>query len=167
VTRGADLNGRSFLHSYDHAADADGKLLEIIMTAPLIVAQWINMEYYFSSVSPEIYGSGSKVYHNVTGRIGVMAGSQSDLRMGLPTQTVMRDGAAYHEPMRLTAIIEAPRERITAIIERQPLLEKLFNNRWVLLIACEPSEAQYYRYVDGEWSVVGAEQVVETAVPQV
>lgn len=167
LTRGADLNGRSFLHSYDHAADADGKLLEIIMTAPLIVAQWINMEYYFSSVSPEIFGSGSKVYHNVTGRIGVMAGSQSDLRMGLPTQTVMRDGAAYHEPMRLTAIIEAPRERITAIIERQPLLEKLFNNRWVLLIACEPSEAQYYRYVDGEWSVVGAEQVGETAVPQV
>lgn len=168
LTRAADLKGRSFLHSYDHAADGDGKLLEIIMTAPLIVAQWINMEYYFSAVSPDVYGSGSKIYHNVTGRIGVMTGSQSDLRMGLPTQTVMRGEAAYHEPMRLTAIIEAPKERLTAIIGRQPLLEKLFNNRWVLLIACEPSEAQYYRYEDGGWSVVAdmAEQVGEATVPQ-
>src|SRR3712207_8571889 len=47
-----------------------GRLLEFIMTAPLIVAQWINAEYYFSTVDPERYGSGSKVYHNVTGRIG-------------------------------------------------------------------------------------------------
>ena len=168
LTRAADLNGRSFLHSYDHAADGDGKLLEIIMTAPLIVAQWISMEYYFSSVSPEVFGSGSKIYHNVTGRIGVMTGSQSDLRMGLPAQTVMRGEAAYHEPMRLTAIIEAPRERLAAIIERQPLLEKLFNNRWVLLIACEPSEAQYYRYDDGGWSAVAdlAEPVGEAIVTQ-
>ncbi len=168
LTRAADLNGRSFLHSYDHAADADGKLLEIIMTAPLIVAQWINMEYYFSAVSPEVYGSGSKVYHNVTGRIGVMTGSQSDLRMGLPIQTVMRGDDAYHEPMRLTAIIEAPMERITAIIGQQPLLEKLFNNRWVLLIAREPSEGQYYRYEDGRWSAVAdmAEEVGEATVPQ-
>lgn len=168
LTREADLNGRSFLHSYDHAMDGDGKLLEIIMTAPLIVAQWINMEYYFSAVSPEVFGSGSKIYHNVTGGIGVMTGSQSDLRMGLPTQTVMRGEAPYHEPMRLTAIIEAPRERLSAIIERQPLLEKLFNNRWLLLIACEPAEAKYYRYDGGRWFVVAdmAEQVGEAPVPQ-
>ncbi|HMV55580.1 MAG TPA: DUF2309 domain-containing protein [Nitrospira sp.] len=168
LTREADLNGRSFLHSYDHAMDGDGKLLEIIMTAPLIVAQWINMEYYFSAVSPEVFGSGSKIYHNVTGGIGVMTGSQSDLRMGLPTQTVMCGEAPYHEPMRLTAIIEAPRERLSAIIERQPLLEKLFNNRWLLLIACEPAEAKYYRYDGGKWFVVAdmAEQVGEAPVPQ-
>jgi hypothetical protein len=146
LTQSADLHGRSFLHSYDHLADADGRLLETIMTAPLIVAQWINMEYYFSAVAPDVYGSGSKVYHNVTGGIGVMTGSQSDLRMGLPIQTVMRGGDAYHEPMRLTAIIDAPRERIMAIVARQPILEKVFNNRWVLLIAREPSEGQYYRY---------------------
>ncbi len=155
LTQAADLHGRSFLHSYDHAEDTDGKLLETIMTAPLIVAQWISMEYYFSTVAPDVYGSGSKVYHNVTGRIGVMTGSQGDLRMGLPAQTVMSGRSHYHEPMRLTAIIHAPRDRIMAIIARQPLLEKLFNNGWMLLIACEPSEGRYYRYhgVAG-WHVV-------------
>ena len=164
LTQGIDLEGRSFLHSYDHRPDTDGKLLEIIMTAPLIVAQWINMEYYFSTVDPEVYGSGSKVYHNVTGRIGVMTGVQSDLRMGLPVQTVMNGARLYHEPMRLTAIIEAPRDRLSAIINRQPLLEGLFNNRWLNLIAYEPIERRYYRY-DGArgWTAVMTEVVDDGA----
>ncbi|MDP1768022.1 MAG: DUF2309 domain-containing protein [Nitrospirota bacterium] len=166
LTQGVDLEGRSFLHSYDHRPDLDGKLLEIIMTAPLIVAQWINLEYYFSTVDPETYGSGSKVYHNVTGRIGVMTGGQSDLRMGLPVQTVMNGPRPYHEPMRLTAIIEAPRDRISSIINRQPLLQGIFNNRWLHLIAYEPSERRYYRYEGaGEWVHVTIETVDnETAV---
>ena len=160
LTEGIDLAGRSFLHSYDHRPDTDGKLLEIIMMAPLIVAQWINMEYYFSTVAPEVYGSGSKIYHNVTGRIGVMTGGQSDLRMGLPVQTVMNGARLYHEPLRLTAIIEAPRDRITAIIDRQPLLERLFNNRWLNLIAYEPMERRYYRYENVRgWAVVVTETV--------
>ncbi len=160
LTQGVDLAGRSFLHSYDYRPDTDGKLLEIIMTAPLIVAQWINLEYYFSTVDPEIYGSGSKVYHNVTGRIGVMTGAQSDLRMGLPVQTVMNGARPYHEAMRLTAIIEAPRDRISAIINRQPLLEGLFHNRWLNLIAREPADSRYYRY-DGArgWAVITTEIV--------
>ncbi len=169
LTQAADLHGRSFLHSYDHVADTDGRLLETIMTAPLIVAQWINMEYYFSTVAPDVYGSGSKVYHNVTAGIGVMTGSQSDLRMGLPTQTVMRGGSAYHEPVRLTAIIEAPRDRIMAIVARQPILEKLLNNRWVLVIAREPSEGRYYRYHGaGGWSAIVdiGRPVGEAIVPQ-
>lgn len=160
LTQGIDLAGRSFLHSYDHRPDTDGKLLEIIMTAPLIVAQWINMEYYFSTVDPEVYGSGSKVYHNVTGRIGVMTGGQSDLRMGLPVQTVMNSARPYHEPMRLATIIESPRDQISAIINRQPLLEKLFNNRWLHLIAFEPRERRYYHYnAAGGWIAVTTETV--------
>jgi uncharacterized protein YbcC (UPF0753/DUF2309 family) len=169
LTQGADLGGRSFLHSYDHASDEDGKLLEFLMTAPLIVAQWINMEYYFSTVDPEVYGSGSKVYHNVTGRIGVMTGNQSDLRMGLPVQTVLNGERPYHEPMRLTALIEAPRDRIMAIIRRQPLLERLFNNQWVLLIVCEPAERQFYRYESqGRWRAVAemGDKAGGVAVPQ-
>lgn len=158
LTQGIDLAGRSFLHSYDHRPDLDGKLLEIIMTAPLIVAQWINMEYYFSTVDSDVYGSGSKIYHNVTGRIGVMTGGQSDLRMGLPIQTVMNGAQLYHEPMRLTAIIEAPRDRILAIINRQSLLERLFNCRWLNLIAREPADSRYYRYDGaGGWVVVSTE----------
>ncbi len=151
LTQRTDLEGRSFLHSYDHTTDQDGRMLEFIMTAPLIVAQWINAEYYFSTVDPDIYGSGSKVYHNVTGRIGVMSGNQSDLRMGLPIQTVMEGKRLYHEPKRLTAVIEAPRERISAVIRRQPLLGKLFGNQWLRLVALDPEDGEFYHYdpVDG------------------
>ena len=80
---------------------------------------------------PEVFGSGGKIYHNVTGGIGVMTGSQSDLRMGLPTQTVMC-GEALNTSRCAHGHHRAPRERLSAIIERQPLLEKLFNNRWLL-----------------------------------
>ena len=155
LTTGHSLEGRAFLHSYDHAADPDGKLLEIIMTAPLVVAQWINSEYYFSTVAPDTYGSSSKVYHNVTGRIGVMTGNQSDLRMGLPVQSVMNGATPYHDPLRLTAIIEAPRSRVDAIIARQPLLETLFHNHWLRLVVLEPETRTYYRYDGaGGWDTV-------------
>ncbi len=160
LTRGRNLESRSFLHSYDAAIDPDGKLLEVIMTAPLIVAQWINSEYYFSTVAPDVYGSGSKVYHNVTGRIGVMTGNQSDLRMGLPVQSLFTGAHPYHEPLRLTAIIEAPPARIAAIIARQPLLQTLFHHEWLRLIALDPAERRCYRYVARGW-----EPLVPSASP--
>ena len=171
LTTGHSLEGRAFLHSYDHAADPDGKLLEIIMTAPLIVAQWINSEYYFSTVAPDTYGSGSKVYHNVTGRIGVMTGNQSDLRMGLPVQSLMDGSTPYHDPLRLTAIIEAPRSRVAAIIARQPLLETLFHNHWLRLIVLEPETRSYCRYDGtGGWDAIApdpAPRLVRVGVGQV
>ena len=89
LTRGINLDARAFLHSYDYREDLDGQLLEVVMTGPQIVGQWINMEHYFSAVDPEGYGSGSKIYHNVVGRFGIMSGPQSDLRTGLAWQTVM------------------------------------------------------------------------------
>jgi uncharacterized protein YbcC (UPF0753/DUF2309 family) len=149
LTQRVNLRSRSFLHSYDHQQDSSGKLLETIMTAPLVVAQWINMEHYFSTVDNEVYGSGSKVYHNVVGRVGVMTGVWSDLRLGLPAQTVFNGSVPYHEPMRLLAVIEAPRERIEGIIDRHPLLDQLFNLGWVTLLALDPQDKQFYRYDRG------------------
>jgi uncharacterized protein YbcC (UPF0753/DUF2309 family) len=156
LTRPLNLQGRSFLHSYDYRQDESGKLLETIMTAPLIVAQWINMEHYFSTVDNEVYGSGSKVYHNIVGRVGVMTGAGSDLRLGLPAL----DGPApYHEPMRLLAVIEAPRARIESVIAKHPGLERLFHNEWVSLVACEPEEARCYHYnIMHGWRPVGADE---------
>ena len=75
LTRGVHLDGRVFLHSYDYRGDPEGKLLEAVLTGPQIVAQWINMEHYFSTVDQDVYGSGSKIYHNVVGRLGIMSGS--------------------------------------------------------------------------------------------
>ncbi|MGD9725127.1 MAG: DUF2309 domain-containing protein [Nitrospiraceae bacterium] len=146
LTQRVNLRGRSFLHSYDYRQDSSGKLLETIMTAPLVVAQWINMEHYFSTVDNEVYGSGSKVYHNVVGRVGVMTGVSSDLRIGLPAQTVFNGALPYHEPVRLLAVIEAPRPRIRDIINRHPLLEQLFNLGWMTLVALDPQDKRFYRY---------------------
>ena len=116
------------------------------MTAPLVVAQWINMEHYFSSVDNEVYGSGSKVYHNVVGRIGVMTGVWSDLRIGLPAQTVLNGPFPYHEPMRLLAVIEAPRERIARVINKHPMLGQLINLGWITLVSLDPTDCRCYRY---------------------
>ncbi|MGC3976326.1 MAG: Na-translocating system protein MpsB [Nitrospira sp.] len=146
LTRPLNLEGRSFLHSYDYRQDESSKLLETIMTAPLIVAQWINMEHYFSTVDNEVYGSGSKVYHNIVGRVGVMSGATGDLRLGLPAQTVLDGPVPYHEPTRLLAVIESPRARVEAVIARHPGLQRLFENEWVSLVVCEPEEAKFYHY---------------------
>jgi uncharacterized protein YbcC (UPF0753/DUF2309 family) len=154
LTRGIDLDGRVFLHSYDYREDRDGRLLEGVMTGPQVVAQWINMEHYFSTVDQEVYGAGSKIYHNVTGRLAVMSGPQSDLRTGLAWQTVMNGERPYHEAMRLLTIIEAPRELIDGIIRNQSLLRRLYDNEWLSLIAADPQEQNFYRYLPkGGWKL--------------
>ncbi len=155
LTQGISLEGRTFLHSYDYLQDPSGKFLEIIMTAPMVVGNWINMEHYFSTVDPEVYGSGSKVYHNVVGRIGVMYGSQSDLRVGLPVQTVLDGEKPYHEPMRLFVIIEAPLERISAIVARQNILQRLLGNQWINLVALDPVTMEFFQYQSTEdWQLI-------------
>jgi len=147
LTRGIDLDGRVFLHSYDYRQDPAGQLLEVVMTGPQVVAQWINMEHYFSTVDQNVYGSGSKIYHNVVGRLGIVAGPQSDLCTGLAWQTVMNGPRAYHEPMRLLTLIEAPRRRVDHIIRKHGLLQHLYDNEWVRLMAIEPEEGIFYRYI--------------------
>jgi len=151
LTQTVNLHGRAFLHSYDYRQDGAGKLLETIMTAPLVVAQWINMEHYFSTVDNEVYGSGSKIYHNVVGRIGVMTGVWSDLRLGLPAQTVLNGRTPYHDPMRLLTVIEAPRDHVQAIIDRHSLLQQLFHQDWVGLVALDPRDGLFYHYGVAGW----------------
>ena len=153
LTRGVHLDGRVFLHSYDYRSDPEGRLLEAILTGPQVVGQWINMEHYFSAVDQEVYGSGSKIYHNVVGRLGIMSGPQSDLRTGLAWQTVMNGPRPYHEAMRLLTLIEAPRERIEKIVRSQRLLQRLYDNEWLHLIAVEPEERVCYFYLPQQgWS---------------
>jgi len=162
-TVGADLGCRAFMHEYDVDRDADGALLEIIMTAPLVVAQWINNHYYFATVDNERYGSGSKVIHNVVGRIGVMAGNRSDLRAGLPLQSLADSKGWYHEPVRLLAIVTAPRARIEAVIGRHEILRRLFHNEWIALTAWDPASAQFWNYLStGAWEPHSSSAATET-----
>ena len=155
LTKGIDLDGRVFLQSYDYRDDLNGRMLEVLMTGPQVVAQWINMEHYFSTVDNDVYGSGSKIYHNVVGRFGIMSGPWSDLRLGLALQTVMNGDVPYHEPMRLLSVIEAPRERIVKLIGRHEVLQQFFHNEWVHLVALEPKDGVFYRYrPTGDWATV-------------
>jgi len=146
LTKGLDLGGRVFLHSYDPIADPEGAILEKIMTAPLIVGEWINTGYYFSGADPWHYGSGSKVIHNVVGGVGVMLGSQSDLQMGFPLQTVNNGETHFHEPMRLLAIIEAKMTVISSIIQKHEILQQLFHNGWLNLVSLDPTTFECHRY---------------------
>jgi uncharacterized protein YbcC (UPF0753/DUF2309 family) len=152
LTKGLNLSGRVFLHSYDHREDPTGRWLEVLLTAPQVVAQWINMEHYFSAVDHEVYGSGSKIYHNVVGRIGVMSGPWSDLRLGLAWQTVMNGDVPYHEPMRLLTLVEASRASLETLIARHETLQHFYYNEWVHLATLDPNDGTWYRYMpSGAW----------------
>ena len=151
ITRGVNLGRRAFLHSYDGAVDEDGAALETILTAPLVVAQWINCQYYFSTVDPVVFGAGTKTIHNVVGGIGVLAGHDGDLQLGLPWQSVADGERLVHEPMRLLAVVQAPLRRIDDIVARNTILQHLFGNAWVALAAREHEAQPWLRHTPHGW----------------
>ncbi|MEO5733282.1 MAG: DUF2309 domain-containing protein [Rubrivivax sp.] len=137
-SRGFDLQGRSFLHDYDWRRDLDSSVLTLIMTAPMVVANWINLQYHASTLDNRRYGSGDKVLHNVVGHgVGVFEGNGGDLRIGLPLQS-LHDGYRWrHTPLRLTVLIEAPREKVEAVMAQQPVVQQLVGNGWLHLLRIE------------------------------
>jgi hypothetical protein len=137
ATAGADLGGRAFLHGYDWRADAGFGTLELILTAPVVVASWISLQYYGSSVAPEVFGGGDKLIHNVTGGIGVVEGNGGMLRPGLPWQTVHDGERLAHEPLRLSVLIDAPRAAIADVLAKHDGVRALFDNGWLHLFALE------------------------------
>ncbi|ATG37916.1 hypothetical protein PhaeoP23_03840 (plasmid) [Phaeobacter piscinae] len=150
-TEGTALDGQSFLHSYDWRADEGFGVLELILTAPVVVASWISLQYYGSSVAPALFGGGNKLLHNVAGGIGVLEGNGGALKPGLPWQSVHDGEALQHDPLRLTVVIEAPREAMTQILERHPQVRDLFDNGWLHLIAMDEHGQLAWRY-DGDLS---------------
>ena len=137
ATAGADLGGRAFLHSYDWRADAGFGTLALILTAPVVVASWISLQYYGSTVAPDAFGGGNKLIHNVVGGIGVVEGNGGRLRPGLPRQAVHDGLRDVHEPLRLSVMIEAPRAAITDVLSRHDSVRELFDNGWLHLFALE------------------------------
>lgn len=143
TTMGLDLNRRTFLHSYNASIDPDGTLLTAILTAPMVVAHWINAQYYFSSVDAATFSAGDKVAHNVVGGTGVILGAGGDLMVGLTRQSLFDQDMAYHEPMRLLTLVEAPIERIEQVIDANQILQQLFNGAWVHLVARENKDSRW------------------------
>lgn len=157
-TAGRPLGGRAFLHEYEWRQDTGFGVLELILTAPVVVASWISLQYYGSTVAPELFGCGNKLLHNVTGGIGVLEGNSGPLRGGLARQSV-HDGERYaHEPLRLAVCIEAPLEAITDILKRHAEVRALFDNRWLHLFALDQDGRMAWRYAgDLRWtSAAGA-----------
>jgi uncharacterized protein len=151
-TVGLDLGGRTFLHDYDHALDPDGSVLELIMTAPMVVTGWINLQYYASAVDNRAFGSGNKLIHNVTGQFGVLSGNGGDLMTGLPWQAVADGERLMHEPLRLTVLIEAPRTAVAGVIEKHRSVADLVENGWLTLLVRE-GDSFHRRTADGNWKL--------------
>ena len=140
ITYNVNLDGRCFLHSYDYTQDPEEQFLTSILTAPMIVAQWINMQYLFSSINNVAYGAGSKITANITSKIGIMQGNASDLMTGFPLQSVYSDDKTpYHSPQRLIVLVYAPTSKINKVIEQQAILQKLFGNGWIKMTAIDPT----------------------------
>lgn len=150
-SRGAMLGGRSFLHDYDASQDADGSLLELLMTAPMLVAHWINWQYHTSTCDPQRLGSGNKLLHNVVGgTLGVFEGNGGDLRIGLSKQS-LHDGERWvHEPLRLTVVIDAPQASIDSVIDKHTVIRQLLDNGWLHLWRFDETGLQ--RYAGTGWS---------------
>jgi hypothetical protein len=155
-SRGLVLEGRSFLHDYDASQDADGSVLELLMTAPMLVTHWINWQYHASTCYPLHLGSGNKVLHNVVGgNIGVFEGNGGDLRVGLSRQSLHDGDRWVHEPLRLTVIIDAPQHAIEAVISKHAVLQQLLDNGWLHLWRFD--QARLLRYETGDWRPLGFE----------
>jgi uncharacterized protein YbcC (UPF0753/DUF2309 family) len=133
-TSGIDLDGRAFLHEYRPELDVDHTVLEAIMTAPMLVTHWINMQYYASTVDNLKYGSGDKTLHNVVGAsLGVLEGASGDLRTGLALQSLHDGDRWYHEPLRLSVFIEATADAIDDVIRKHTVVRHLVEGEWLYL----------------------------------
>jgi len=152
-TLGEDLRGRTFLHDYDASRDPAGEVLEAIMTAPMVVTSWINLQYYASAADNRGYGSGSKVIHDVVGQFGILEGNGGDLMTGLPWQAV-HDGSRFqHEPLRLLVVIEATREAVASVLTKHEGVRQLAENGWLSLVVREAS-GTFRRTASGEWRML-------------
>ncbi|PWI56716.1 YbcC family protein [Sulfoacidibacillus thermotolerans] len=152
-TVNCNLAGRAFLHDYNWHDDTNFATLQLIMTAPMIVAHWINMQYYGSMVDNRRFGSGNKVLHNIVGgSIGVLEGNGGDLRGGLALQS-LHDGKRWiHEPMRLHVFIEAPRTAIDDVIAHHLIVRNLIENAWLHLFQIDEDGSIFRRGTDKKWT---------------
>lgn len=144
LTQGAFFDRRVFLISYNSAIDPDGKILENILLAVGPVGAGINLEYYFSTVNSEDFGCGTKLPHNITGLIGIMDGTSSDLRTGLPKQMT-----EIHEAMRLQLLVEAKNAVLERIYHDQPSIQELVAGGWLHLSSKDPETGELFIFERG------------------
>jgi hypothetical protein len=108
-------------------------------------------------VDNRLFGSGDKALHNRIGALGVVLGNSGDLRTGLALQSVQApDGSWFHEPQRLQVLVEAPQQRIEAVLDRHPDVRDLVTNGWVRLFALDSDQPAAVRWSAAGWEPVCA-----------
>jgi uncharacterized protein YbcC (UPF0753/DUF2309 family) len=143
------LDGRTFLHEYDPMLDPESQVLTVILTAPVVVASWINLQYFGSRTMPETFAAGDKTIHQVVAGVGVIEGNAGDLRSGLPWQSIHNGETFMHEPRRLTVFLESETEKVDAVLAAHPAVRQLFDNEWIHLIVMTGKQAHLRR--QGQW----------------
>lgn len=146
LTKGLFLDRRSFLTSYDYSTDPSGDVLAMVMAGAVPVAGGIALDYYFSRIDNEVYGSGTKLPLNIASLLGVMTGASSDLRIGLARQMV-----ELHEPARNTIVVEAPTVVLDRLISAHPRIKKMVHNQWVHFASVDPSTGECKLFLEGQW----------------
>jgi uncharacterized protein YbcC (UPF0753/DUF2309 family) len=125
--------GRSFLVSYDCLIDTDSTILLGILRAVVPVCGGINLEYLFSAMDNEVYGAGTKLPHNIVSLVGIMNGTSSDLRTGLPTQMI-----EIHEPVRQLLVVVATKEQLERVIASDQMIARNFAGGWMRVVISDP-----------------------------
>lgn len=151
-TANVNLKGRSFLHDYQWQNDQEFKTLELILTGPMVVTHWINMQYNASVSDPQRYGSGNKLLHNVVGgNLGVFEGNGGDLRTGLAMQSVHNGRQWMHQLLRLSVVIAAPRQAIDEVYHKHEVVRDLVDHGWIHLFRLDDDHRIVERFCAGEW----------------
>ena len=148
-TAALKLDGRTFLHEYDPMLDPESKVLTVILTAPVVVASWINLQYFASRTMPETFAAGDKTIHQVMAGVGVIEGNAGDLRSGLPWQSIHNGESFMHEPRRLTVFLESETEKVDAVLAAHPQVRELFDHEWIHLVVMTGQQAHVRR--KGQW----------------
>lgn len=160
ITKGLFMDRRAFLVSYDATKDPDNEALALAVGSSIPVCYNISLDYYFSAVDNDAYGSGTKLPHNITGLVGVMNGYQGDLRIGLPMQAV-----EIHEPVRILFVIETTPERLMNVIKADDELNQIVCNKWIRLATMDPDDGHVEVYRDGVFEKLEGDEVPLPVAP--
>ncbi len=157
-TKAAHLGGRVFLHNYDHRADTGRQHARThhgrahgrgeLDQSPILR---LDRE----QPRPSAAATRSRITswaHSVSAR--ATAATSKPACHSNPFTTAR---SWVHEPLRLHVFIEAPRERIAAILAKQESVRQLVDNGWLLLFAIEDEGESYYHYRPGaRWEKTNA-----------
>jgi uncharacterized protein YbcC (UPF0753/DUF2309 family) len=138
LTREMHLEGRAFLHSYDHRIDPEGRLLEASCPGRW---WWPNGSTWSTSSRWSTTRPSAAAARSITTSPGASASSpatSATCAPGCRPRPCSRASEPYHEPMRLLTVIEAPLTLVQGLLARLYKPRELVHNGWVLLLVLDP-----------------------------